>query len=232
MAAKSDAPSAIPKVIAGRYRAASPHRARGHGRGLRGRARAHRPAPRAQGVAGARGRVPPELLERFKREARASARIKSEHVVRVTDADVAPELGGAPFLVMELLEGRTSRRWRGGAAPTPPSWSTGCARSRARSTRRTAWASSTAISSRRTCSSPDAEDRPADRQGARLRHRQDDRGRDGTTRGTGEVLGTPALHGARAGDGEHARLARHRSVRAGPRRLPPARGRELLPGRS
>jgi serine/threonine-protein kinase len=44
-------------------------------------------------------------IERFKREARASSRIKSEHVVRVTDADVAPELNGAPFLVMELLEG-------------------------------------------------------------------------------------------------------------------------------
>src|SRR5450755_782397 len=46
-----------------------------------------------------------EAIERFKREARASARIRSEHVVRVTDADVAPELGGVPFLVMELLEG-------------------------------------------------------------------------------------------------------------------------------
>jgi hypothetical protein len=46
-----------------------------------------------------------DALERFKREARASARIKSEHVIRVTDADVAPELDGAPFLVMELLEG-------------------------------------------------------------------------------------------------------------------------------
>ena len=42
---------------------------------------------------------------RFRREARASSRITSEHVVRVTDADVAPELGGAPFLVMELLSG-------------------------------------------------------------------------------------------------------------------------------
>ena len=47
----------------------------------------------------------PEHIERFKREARASARIKSEHVVRVTDSDVAPELNGAPYLVMELLEG-------------------------------------------------------------------------------------------------------------------------------
>jgi serine/threonine protein kinase len=44
-------------------------------------------------------------LERFRREARAPARIDSEHVVRVTDADVAPELGGAPFLVMEFLRG-------------------------------------------------------------------------------------------------------------------------------
>jgi eukaryotic-like serine/threonine-protein kinase len=46
-------------------------------------------------------------LERFRREARAPARINSDHVVKVTDADVAPELGGAPFLVMELLEGET-----------------------------------------------------------------------------------------------------------------------------
>jgi eukaryotic-like serine/threonine-protein kinase len=46
-------------------------------------------------------------LERFRREARAPARINSDHVVKVTDADVAPEIGGAPFLVMELLEGET-----------------------------------------------------------------------------------------------------------------------------
>ncbi len=44
-------------------------------------------------------------VERFKREARASARIKSENVVKVVDADTAPELDGAPFLVMELLNG-------------------------------------------------------------------------------------------------------------------------------
>jgi serine/threonine-protein kinase len=44
-------------------------------------------------------------LERFRREARTPARIDSEHVVRVTDADVAPELKGAPFLVMEYLRG-------------------------------------------------------------------------------------------------------------------------------
>ncbi len=44
-------------------------------------------------------------LERFRREARTPARIDSDHVVRVTDADVAPELRGAPFLVMEYLRG-------------------------------------------------------------------------------------------------------------------------------
>jgi serine/threonine-protein kinase len=47
----------------------------------------------------------PASIERFKREARASARIKSDHVVKVVDADVAPELENAPFLVMELLDG-------------------------------------------------------------------------------------------------------------------------------
>jgi serine/threonine protein kinase len=61
----------------------------------------------------------PEELERFKREARASARIKSEHVVRVTDAGIAPELGGAPFLVMELLEGTDLEREAEAARPRP-----------------------------------------------------------------------------------------------------------------
>ena len=46
-------------------------------------------------------------LERFRREARVHALLKSEHIVRVIDADVAPELGGAPYLVMDLLEGQT-----------------------------------------------------------------------------------------------------------------------------
>ena len=46
-------------------------------------------------------------LERFRREARAPARIQSDHVVQVTDADVASELDGAPFLVMELLRGKS-----------------------------------------------------------------------------------------------------------------------------
>jgi serine/threonine-protein kinase len=52
----------------------------------------------------------PEAVARFKREVRATASLKSENVVKVTDADVAPELGGVPFLVMELLEGTDLER--------------------------------------------------------------------------------------------------------------------------
>jgi len=48
----------------------------------------------------------PTTIERFRTEARAPARIDSDHIVRVTDADVSPELNGAPFLVMEYLRGR------------------------------------------------------------------------------------------------------------------------------
>ena len=47
----------------------------------------------------------PDIVQRFRREMQASARVRSEHVVRITDADIAPELDGAPFLVMELLNG-------------------------------------------------------------------------------------------------------------------------------
>ncbi|XXY17062.1 serine/threonine-protein kinase [Sorangium sp. So ce216] len=45
----------------------------------------------------------PAMVERFLREARAAAKIKSRHVVRVTDADRLPS--GAPYLVMEWLDG-------------------------------------------------------------------------------------------------------------------------------
>ncbi|HEU4412045.1 MAG TPA: serine/threonine-protein kinase [Polyangiaceae bacterium] len=51
------------------------------------------------------GPVRDDLVMRFKREARALARIRSDHVVRVIDADTAPELNDAPYYVMEFLEG-------------------------------------------------------------------------------------------------------------------------------
>jgi serine/threonine-protein kinase len=47
-----------------------------------------------------------QAVERFRTEARAPVRIGTDHVVRVVDADVSPELGDVPILVMELLDGR------------------------------------------------------------------------------------------------------------------------------
>src|ERR1700679_618964 len=44
----------------------------------------------------------PEVAKRFLREARAGMRIKSQHVARVSDVGTA---SGAPFIVMEHLEG-------------------------------------------------------------------------------------------------------------------------------
>ena len=45
----------------------------------------------------------PELLARFEREGRAAVKIKNEHVARVSDVGVLPN--GAPYMVMEFLEG-------------------------------------------------------------------------------------------------------------------------------
>jgi serine/threonine protein kinase len=61
----------------------------------------------------------PEAIERFKREARTSSKIRSDHVVLVTDADIAPELEGAPFLVMELLEGQNLAQAVGDSPAVP-----------------------------------------------------------------------------------------------------------------
>ena len=47
--------------------------------------------------------VTPEVMARFLREARASALLKSEHVVRVLDVGELPS--GRPYMVMEQLEG-------------------------------------------------------------------------------------------------------------------------------
>lgn len=60
----------------------------------------------------------PAALDRFRREARAPAQIKSEHVVRVIDADFSAEVG-AFFLVMELLDGKNLDQLTDGE-PQPP----------------------------------------------------------------------------------------------------------------
>lgn len=46
----------------------------------------------------------PQIVERFLREARAAVRIQSEHVARVSD--VGTLANGAPYMVMEYLEGQ------------------------------------------------------------------------------------------------------------------------------
>jgi serine/threonine-protein kinase len=61
-----------------------------------------------------------EAVARFRREARAPARITSEHVARVTDADTAADLDGAPFYVMELLRGRDLEQILREDGPLPP----------------------------------------------------------------------------------------------------------------
>ncbi len=50
-----------------------------------------------------------EAVARFSREARAAVRIKSEHVARVTDVGTLPN--GAPYMVMEYLEGGDLSAW-------------------------------------------------------------------------------------------------------------------------
>ncbi|WP_438001084.1 protein kinase [Sorangium sp. So ce185] len=96
--------SDLPPIIASRYRVLDEIGQGGIGRVLRVE-HVHTGEHLALKVLLACRGADATTLERFKREARIPALIRSEHVVRVTDADVAPELGGAPFFVMELLDG-------------------------------------------------------------------------------------------------------------------------------
>jgi serine/threonine protein kinase len=59
-------------------------------------------------------------IERFRREARTPARINSDHVVRVTDADIAEDLNNVPFLVMEYLRGEGLEKRVAQLGPLPP----------------------------------------------------------------------------------------------------------------
>src|ERR1700734_1551098 len=60
-----------------------------------------------------------DALQRFDREAKAAARIKSRHVPQVYDNGVLED--GTPFLAMELLQGETlfNRVHKHGPVPLP-----------------------------------------------------------------------------------------------------------------
>src|SRR6188768_2962187 len=59
----------------------------------------------------------PEAVERFAREARAAVKIKSEHVARVSDVGLLES--GAPYMVMEYLEGYDLSTWLQQRGPLP-----------------------------------------------------------------------------------------------------------------
>jgi eukaryotic-like serine/threonine-protein kinase len=59
----------------------------------------------------------PGVAERFLREARLAARIRSEHVVRVYDVGTLPD--GAPYMVMEYLAGTDLGRQLSASGPLP-----------------------------------------------------------------------------------------------------------------
>jgi len=60
------------------------------------------------------------LLARFFQEAKVSGRLRHPSIIEVFDLGQAPELGGAPFLVMELLDGASLDVLIRKAGPLPP----------------------------------------------------------------------------------------------------------------
>src|SRR5262245_8010196 len=58
-----------------------------------------------------------EFVERFLREARASARLSSDHIARVFD--IGTDERERPFMVMELLEGNDLGDERAARGPLP-----------------------------------------------------------------------------------------------------------------
>lgn len=108
----------LPAVLSGRYRVLGEI-----GRGSMGRVlrveHLHTGEPLALKLILDHRGMDPATTARFRREMRASASIRSEHVVRVTDAGFAPELDGAPFLVMELLRGETLASFAARRGPLP-----------------------------------------------------------------------------------------------------------------
>jgi len=62
-------------------------------------------------------RTDPDAVGRFLREARAAVQIENEHVARVLDVGELPH--GAPYMVMEFLEGGDLATWLADRGPLP-----------------------------------------------------------------------------------------------------------------
>jgi len=106
--AEVESPFATGDVVAGKYRVDRPLGAGGMGVVV---AATHveldRPVAIKVLLSGAA--KDPDVVARFSREARAAAKIRSEHVARVLDVGLLPS--GLPFMVMEYLEGE-DLAWR------------------------------------------------------------------------------------------------------------------------
>lgn len=103
-------PADLPEIIGGRYRVLGEIGRGGMGRVLKVE-HLHTGEVLAMKILLAQRFRSPDALERFRREARTLAQVRGEHVVRVIDADIAPELGETPYIVTELLHGEDLNRY-------------------------------------------------------------------------------------------------------------------------
>jgi serine/threonine protein kinase len=114
-----------------------------------------------------------DAVRPVRREARAAVKIKSEHVARVSDVGTLPN--GAPYMVMEYLDGGDLAAWLQERGTLPIEQASSSSSKRARpSPRRTLWGSCTGTSSPPTCSASRSADGSPFDQGPRLRHLEDD----------------------------------------------------------
>ena len=164
-----------------------------------------------------------EAVNRFAREARAAVKITSEHVARVLDVGTLET--GAPYMVMEYLEGGDLAAWLHQRGPLPVEQASEvCAPGvPLRSPRRTGSGSCTAISSPRTSPARSvARTLQLLDQGARLRDLQGDRPRERGAHWVGHEHrrhhGVAALHVLEQTVAEGRRRV-HRHLGAGHRSL-------------
>ena len=162
-----------------------------------------------------------EAVARFAREARAAVKIKSEHVARVIDVGTLET--GAPYMVMEYLEGGDLSQVLAQPRPAPGRGSGRLRPAGVRGHRRGARARHRPPRSEAGQPLPHSPTRRHQRhQGARFRHLQGDARQERVVRQRHDAHpnrhGLAALHVARA-DGVHARRRRsHRYL--GARRHP------------